>query len=132
MGPCFARLFEWAASVGARPGRVLSLSYDDPCAVAPENLRSDAWVELRTDAASPAGIAIDRLGAGRFAVYTLRGPYDGISDAYRRLFEVWLPQSGEEMDDRPCMEIYRNSPFDTAPARLQTDLCLPLRPASAG
>ena len=37
VGPCFARLFEWAASVGARPGRVLSLSYDDPCAVAPEN-----------------------------------------------------------------------------------------------
>ena len=37
VGPCFARLFEWAASVGAQPGRVLSLSYDDPCAVAPEN-----------------------------------------------------------------------------------------------
>ena len=32
VGPCFEHLFEWAATVGARPGRVLSLSYDDPMA----------------------------------------------------------------------------------------------------
>ena len=35
-------------------------------------------------------------------------------------------------DDRPCMEIYRNSPLDTAPAQMQTDLCLPLRPIPEG
>ena len=130
VGPCFERLFGWAASVGARPGRVLSLSYDDPGAVAPESLRSDACVELRIDAVPPSGISIDRRGAGRYGVYTHRGPYDGISEAYRRLFESWLPRSGEEMDNRPCMEIYRNSLFDTAPAQLLTELCLPMRSAS--
>lgn len=45
------------------------------------------------------------------------------------LFSLWLPQSGEEVHDRPCMEIYRNSPLDTPPAELLTDLCLPLRRA---
>ena len=128
VGSCFERLFEWAAAVGARSGRVLSLSYDDPDAVAPESLRSDACVELRTDASPPPGISMDSVGAGRYAVYTHRGPYDGIAEAYKRLFTLWLPGSGEEMGDRPCMEIYRNSPLDTAPAQLLTDLCLPLRP----
>ena len=34
VGRCFERLFEWAASVGVRPGRVFSLSYDDSGTVA--------------------------------------------------------------------------------------------------
>lgn len=111
----------WVGSVGARPGRVFTLSYDDP-----DSLRSDACIELCTEASPPPGISLDTLVAGR-SVYTHRGPYDGIREAYKRLFEVWLPQSGEEMDDRPFMEIYQNSPSDSAPANLLTDLCLPLK-----
>ncbi len=38
------------------------------------------------------------------------GPYDGIPKAYKNLFNVWLPQSGEQTDDRPFMEVYQNSP----------------------
>lgn len=129
VGPCFERLLEWAATVGARPGRCLSLSYDAPDDVEPEALRSDACIELRTDASPPSGIALDTIEAGRYAVYTHRGPYDGITEAYARLFGVWLPQSGEEVDDRPCMELYRNSPLDTPVAELVTDLCVPLRSA---
>ena len=128
IGPCFERLLEWAATIGVKPGRVLSLSYDDPEDVTPQILRSDACIELHTDASPPLGISLDKLGGGLYAVYTHRGPYDGIVEAYMRLFELWLPQSGEEMDDRPCMEIYHNSPLDTVPAQLLTDLCVPLRP----
>ena len=127
VGACFGRLLEWAATIDAHPGRVLTLSYDDPDTVEPESLRSDACIELHTDASAPPDISIDRLDAGRYAVYTHHGSYDGIPEAYRRLFGRWLPQSGEELDDRPCMELYRNSPLDTAPADLLTDLCLPLR-----
>ena len=132
VGACFERLFEWAATTGARPGRVLTLSYDDPDTVESQNLRSDACIEIHTAASPPPGISIDKIEAGRYAVYTHRGSYDGISEGYKRLLGMWLPQSGEELDDRPCMEIYRNTPLDTAPAQLLTDLCLPLRPAPRG
>ena len=126
VGPCFMRLFEWAETIGARPGRCFSISHDNPEAVAPESLRSDACVELHIDASPPPGISLDSVGAGRYAVYTHCGPYDGIANAYQRLFSSWLPGSGEEIDDRPCMEMYLNSPFDTAPSELLTELCLPL------
>lgn len=132
VGACFGHLLEWAAAIDVRPGRVLTLSYDDPDTVGPESLRSDACVELHTDASAPPDISIDTLAGGRYAVYTHRGSYDGIPEAYRRLFGLWLPQSGEELDDRPCMEIYCNSPLDTAPEQLVTDLCLPLQSASKG
>jgi len=89
-------------------------------------------VELATDASPPSGISLDSVGAGRYAVCTHRGTCDGIAAAYQRPFGSWLPGSGEEADDRPCMELYRNSPLDTAPADLLTDLCVPLRAGRAG
>ena len=55
VGACFERLFRWVASIGVPTGRVLTLSYDNPENVAPERLRSDACVELRTGEEPPPG-----------------------------------------------------------------------------
>ena len=129
VGPSFERLFGWAASIGAEVGRVLTLSYDDVDDVRAENLRSDACLEMRTDASPPPGITLDTIEAGRYAIYTHRGPYDGIAEAYQRMFSRWLPQSGEDIDNRPHMEVYRNALPDVPPADLLTDLCLPLKAA---
>ena len=54
------------------------------------------------------------------------GPYEAIGETYRRLFEEWLPESGETAAERPCMELYRNSPAEVVAANLITDLCVPL------
>lgn len=133
--PCFERLFRWAASIGAPTGRVLTLSYDDPGKTAVDRLRTDACVELRTGEDPPPGIELGPAGGGRYGVYRLVGPYEGIPAAYGRLYGVWLPQSGESADDRPRMELYRRAQTDTPPERLVTDLCLPLdegMPAETG
>ncbi len=129
IGPCFMRLFQWAAAVHASPGRCISLSHDDPAVIPAENLRSDACLELDTDAVPPTEIELDILPAGRFAVYTHLGSYEGIPDAYQTLYRNWLPMHDEEMDHAPCREVYLNSPQDTPPEALLTELCLPLRPS---
>lgn len=126
VGPSFERLFGRAHAAGAAAGRVLTPSHDDPEAVPPEELRSDAGIELLGEAA-PDGIVPEAVGAGRYAVYTDRGRYGGIAATYRRLLAEGLPGSGEAVDDRPWMEVCRNSPPDTPEADLVTDLHLPLR-----
>ena len=131
-GSCFEQIFRWAASIGVPTGRVVTLSWDDPETVAPERVRCDACVELHTGKEPPPGIVLGSVGAGRHAVYRLKGTYEGIGPAYRRLLSEWMPQSGESMDDRPCMELYRNSRMDTAAEHLSTDLCVPLREERAG
>ena len=131
-GPCFERLFRWAASVGAETGRVLSLSYDNPGTVAPGERRPDACVELCTDALPPPGIVMGFVGAGRYAVYCHRGAHERIAGAYRRLFTRWLPKSGEAIDDRPCVAIHRYTPRNTPPEHRVTDLCVPLRDPPSG
>ena len=132
VGPCFERLFRWASAIGVPTGRVLTLSWDDPERVPADRLRSDACVELRTEEEPPPGIELDSVGGGRYAVYRLTGPYDGIAAAYRRLFEEWLPGSGEKPADGPCMELYRHAQTDRPPERLVTDLCVSLCGWSAG
>ena len=132
VGPCFERLFRWASGLGVPTGRVLTLSWDDPERVPADRLRADACVELRTEEEPPPGIVLGPVGGGRYAVYRLTGPYEGIAGAYRRLFEEWLPGSGERLADGPCIELYRSEPADTPVEQLVTDLCVPLQRTAAG
>lgn len=66
------------------------------------------------------------LPATRVAALTFRGPYGGLPAGYTQLLGVWLPASGEVTADPPMYEIYLNTPMDTAPADLLTEICLPL------
>jgi AraC family transcriptional regulator len=63
-----------------------------------------------------------------YAIATHRGPYSTSSDTYARLAGQWLPASGRELLTAPALEVYRNSPFCTAPENLVTDIYLPLAP----
>ena len=124
--PCLRRLFRWAASVGAPTGRVLTLSFQSTGAAPGQRWYWKAGVELSTREPPPPGIEIETLGAGRHAVHRLVGPYEEIGAAYRRLFEQRLPRSGVTPSERPCMELYRNSPAEVTAAHLIIDLCVPL------
>ena len=124
--PCLRRLFSWAGSMNAPTGRVLTQSFQRPDSAPQQRWYWKAGVELFTREQPPPGIENEALGAGRHAVHRLVGPYEGIAETYRRLFEKWLPESGETAAERPCMELYRNSPAEVDATHLITDLCAPL------
>ena len=124
--PSLQRLLRWAATLGAPTGRMLTLSFQRTDEAPAQRWYWKAGVEMFTHERPPPGIEFDTLGAGRHAVYRLVGPQDEIAEAYRRLFEEWLPASGETIAERPCMELYRNSPSEVVATRLITDLCVPL------
>ena len=46
--------------------------------------------------------------------------------AYQWLYGDWLLRSGREPADAPVFEEYLNSPRDTAPTELLSDIYLPL------
>lgn len=108
-------------------GRMIAVFYDDPQSTPEADLRSHAGFEItgRSDLSAP--LEEVTLSAGRQAVLTFTGPYAGLPAAYDELFGIWLPQSGEEPADTPSFEVYLNSPMDTAPEALITELHLPLK-----
>lgn len=108
-------------------GRMVAVFYDDPQSVAEPDLRSHAGFEITGDTELSAPLEEVVLAGGRHAVLTYKGPYAGLPAAYDELFGLWLPQSGEEPADAPSFEVYLNSPMDTAPEDLVTELHLPLK-----
>ena len=105
---------------------MFGLYVDDPDTVPPEQLRSRACVFVEsTDARSPKLESLT-VGGGAYAVLTYKGPYAAMKPAYDWLFGTWLPQVGREPRDAPVMEINLNTPMDTAPQDLLTEICLPL------
>jgi AraC family transcriptional regulator len=105
---------------------MIGIYYDDPDATPQKDLRSHAGVVLTPDVALPEGLEEVNLAAGRYACLRFRGHYSGAKAAYDYLFGPWLAQSGVELRDAPAMEIYLNTPADTAPDDLLTDICMPI------
>lgn len=99
---------------------------DDPEQVPTEKLRSHACVFV--DQAGLATGSLEHLaaGGGTYAVLTYKGPYAAMQPAYDWLFGTWLPQSGKTARDEPVLEINLNTPLNTAPADLLTEICLPI------
>lgn len=111
----------WRQSKG-----MAAVYFDDPQLVAESRLRSIAGV-IWTGGAVPEGLQSADLTGGRTAVMTYKGPYSGIHLAARSLWGDWFPQSGEDPGDAPCYELYLNSPADTSPQDLETEICALLK-----
>jgi AraC family transcriptional regulator len=128
----FARLGELAgkhglfAQLGAVPPKMVGLYYDDPETTPAGELRSDAGLVVPEGVPLPDGLTEVRIPAGRYAKAVHAGPYQQLGDAWSRLMGGWLPASGQRMAAGPSYEVYRNTPMDTAPADLRTELYLPL------
>ena len=124
----FERLFATAVPAGlvARQSRMIGVYYDDPDAVDVDDLRSAACIAVPEGAALPPGLETVDTRGGAFAKLSYTGPYADMRDAYRWLMGVWLPASGREAADGPMLEEYLNSPADTAPPDLRTNIYLPI------
>jgi len=125
----FDRLFGWLATHGALPAdtRPFALFHDDVSLVAPEQLRSEAGIVTALHIAIEPPLRRIALRAGDYAVLRHKGPYADMKAAYDWLYGTWLPRSGREPADAPGLEEYHNSPRDTAPTELLSDIYLPLK-----
>ncbi len=65
------------------------------------------------------------ITGGKFVVYHFEGHVKQIYTAYQGLFNVWLPQSRCEIDDRYGFEIYRK--IDCNSMYMNIDLCIPIK-----
>jgi AraC family transcriptional regulator len=129
IGNTFERLNIWAGANNllSEGVRSFGIYYDDPAAVAKDELRSDACLAVADDVTPPTPYRITHTPAGRCAALLHVGPYSDLERAYQWLYGVWLPQSGEEPADLPSFEEYLNDPRQVAPSELRTAICLPLK-----
>lgn len=129
VGTCFQRLHRWVAERGLseEEARFFGLSHDDPDVTPAAELRYTACVAVDGPVAVAAPFELKQIPGGRYGFYELQGHYEKIEGAFRQLFGEWLPESGYEADDRPCMEVYLNDCEALAPEEWRTELGVALR-----
>ncbi|AOK30789.1 MULTISPECIES: AraC family transcriptional regulator [Burkholderia] len=108
----------------------IGIFHDDPHTTPAEQLHAQACFALGPATASinvTPPVTHATVAGGEHAVLVHRGPYADLQQAYDWLYGTWLPNSGRESADAPPFELYLNSPADTQPADLVTEIHVPLR-----
>ncbi len=106
----------------------IGICYDDPDVTKGGKIRYDACMTMADDFVGSGGIETQQIEGGDYAVMIHKGSYDGLHDCYRWFFGQWLPDSGREAKSAPSLEVYRNSPEETPPEELVTEIRVPLEP----
>lgn len=122
-------LCAWAETKGVfqNPVKVIGICYDDPQVTPPDKIRYDACFTVNESVQAEGEVGIQVLPGGRYAVITHAGPYEKLEETYGKLMGQWLPSSGEEFGEHASFEVYLNSPDETPPEKLLTDIYLPLK-----
>lgn len=125
VGESVNRLINWAKSQAVnlqpKPGEAFGFAYDDPQTTPPEEFRFDLGLTIPEQLTLEGGIIEKRLPSGRYAVAIHKGARHHISDTVYELYRDWLPKSGEELGDLPCIFCYYNFDHEVAETELVTE-----------
>ncbi|WP_219909733.1 AraC family transcriptional regulator [Pseudoduganella armeniaca] len=119
----------WMQSRGLDAPLCIGIGYDDPSMTPADKCRYDACVALPEDFTDTGAADVTTLPGGRYARAAFTGQPAGIADAWTWMTRNWLPSSGLQCDDRPCLEIFRpETAVDPVTGAMRCDLCIPVRP----
>jgi AraC family transcriptional regulator len=127
-----SRLFERLMTLAATNGlltpasRLIGIFHDDPVSVPKPELRATACLTMPAGWTSSPELPESHIEGGRYARILHRGPYIELRIAYDWLYQAWLPQSGEEPRNLPCIEEYLNDPRQVTSGELETAVMMPL------
>jgi AraC family transcriptional regulator len=106
---------------------VFGVSHDDPDITDVEKLRYDACISKSKDVKLEGNVEIRTIKGGNYAVFLHMGAYEKLIDTYNSIFGPWLGKNNIELRDVPCFEQYMNSPEETAPENLLTEIYIPVK-----
>jgi AraC family transcriptional regulator len=101
------RLLSWAAPRGLGEGqgvRYFALYHNDPGITDEEKLRVSIGLTVPEGTAGNEDVAIGELSPARFACIPFRLGARDYADAWRWVYQVWLPRSGFAPDEGPAFE----------------------------
>jgi AraC family transcriptional regulator len=133
IGALWITFERWIRANGLRHAgtQTIGIGHDAPSIAAPERLRYDAC--LVVDAKFNAGrlVNVTDLPGGKYAVTAFEGAPNAISQAWEALWTAWLPGSGYQPEERPCLELRHDFETTGAAGRVvRCELCLPVGPLS--
>lgn len=131
VGESVNKLINWAKSqtinLKPKPREAFGFGYDDPKMTEPRDFRFDLAITIPEKLKLEGEVIEKRLPAGRYAVALHKGSRDNIGDTVYGLYRDWLPNSGEELGNLPCIFCYYNFDHEVAETELLTECWLLLK-----
>jgi AraC family transcriptional regulator len=128
VGDSVSRLINWAKaqtiSLKPKAGEGFGFAYDDPNTTPTADFRFDLGITIPEQLTLEGEVIEKRLPAGRYAVAIHKGSRNNIGDTVYGLYRDWLPESGEELGDLPCIFCYHNFDHEVADTELITECWL--------
>jgi AraC family transcriptional regulator len=126
IGQTFDRLSEHQDSLGPKSAPLVAIYYDDPHEIPAENLRAVAGVIVQGESKTEDQEVKDvKIPGGRYAMASFVGDYSKLGKAWEEFYGSVFG-SGLKTKADLCFERYINTPADTAPTELITELYAPL------
>jgi AraC family transcriptional regulator len=124
----FERLMTIAATTGLLTPmtRTIGIYRDDPESVPADELRSAACITVPDGWTPSAELKEAQIEGGPYARIVHTGPYTELEMAYDWLYRTWLPASGRDPHNLPCIEEYLNDPRQVPAKDLETAVLMPL------
>ena len=121
---------DWAQKNGVFNGefKTIGICYDDPQVTPADKIRYDACLTVADTVEGEGEVGIQTIEGGEYAMVLHKGPYENLEKTYATLMGKWLPESGREYGGGVDFELYVNSPDQTPPEELLTEVYMPLKP----
>lgn len=111
-----------------KPGNAFAFAYDDPQKTEPAHFRFDIGVKIPENFIPDKNMVVEKsIPAGRYAVAMHKGSRSNIGDTIYFMYRNWLPESGEQLGDLPCVFCYYNFDHEVAETEALTECWLLLK-----
>jgi AraC family transcriptional regulator len=131
LGDSINKLINWTKAqpktLTLKAGEAFGFAYDDPKLTPATEFRFDLGITIPEHLTLKGEVVEKQLPAGRYAVAVHKGSRDHIGDTVYALYRNWLPDSGEELADLPCIFCYYNFEHEVAETELLTECWLLLK-----
>lgn len=126
------KLISWAKAqtidLKPEPGAAFGFAYDDPKNTEPSKFRYDLGIRLPENFTLDKDIVVEKIiPSGRYAVAMHKGDRSNIGITVYSMYREWLPESGEQLGDLPCIFCYYNFDHEVAETEALTECWLLLR-----
>lgn len=130
VGQSVNKLIEWAKAqtINLKPkaAEAFGFAYDDPKTTSAADFRFDLALKVPENLKLD-GVVEKYLPSGRYASAMHKGSRENIGETVYALYRDWLPNSGEQLGDLPCIFCYYNFDHEVAETELLTECWLLLR-----
>ena len=101
---------------------LIERSYNDPSITSADQCVYDICMTVNKNGAIDH---VTSIQGHKYAVYRFAGLIQDIFGAFLGIFNIWLPNSRYEMNERYCLGIYRT--LDIEKMQVVMDLCIPIK-----